>query len=130
MAYKKEDLIKQSLEAIKNNNLMYQEDIYAFVGFSKQTYYTHNLDKLDVIKKELNDNRIKTKHSLKAKWYKSDNPTVQIALYKLIGTEDEVHRLSGTKTEQANTHQFIDDIKIKIVNTNNRSESDIRPDEE
>ena len=129
MAYKKEDLIKQSIEAIKNNNLMYQEDIYAFVGFSKQTYYTHNLDKLDVIKKELNDNRIKTKHSLKAKWYKSDNPTVQIALYKLIGTEDEVHRLSGTKTEQANTHQFIDDIKIKIVNTNNRSELDIRSDE-
>ena len=80
MAYNEKDMIKESIEAIKKNNLMYISDIFAFVPFSNQTFYTHKLDKLDSIKKELNNNRIKTKHSLKEKWYKSDNPTVQIAL--------------------------------------------------
>ena len=107
MAYKKEELESQSIIAIIDNNLMFQEEVFTFVGFSRATFFNYGLDKLDSIKKALNDNRIKTKHSLKAKWYKSDNPTVQIALYKLIGSEDEVHRLSGTKTEQKHSGELV-----------------------
>ena len=125
MAYNKNYLIKESIEAIQKNNLMFIGDLFAFVPFSQATFYNHKLEELEAIKKEFDSNRIKTKHSLKAKWYKSDNPTVQIALYKLIGSEDEVHRLSGTRHEQANTHQFIDGIEIKILDANNdRSKPD------
>lgn len=30
------------------------------------------------------------------KWFKSENPTLQIGLMKLISTEEEAHRLNGT----------------------------------
>ena len=36
---------------------------------------------------------------MRKKWYKSDNPTLQIGLMKLISDDDEAHRLNGTKRE-------------------------------
>ena len=33
---------------------------------------------------------------MRSKWYKSDNATLQMGLMKLIGTEDEAHRLNGS----------------------------------
>lgn len=131
MGYNKADLIRLSLEAIEKNNLMFQSDILAYVPFSEKTFYNQKLQEVQPIKRALEDNRIKTKNSLKAKWYLSDNPTVQIALFKLIGSEDEVHRLSGTKHEQTNTHQFIDGITVKVIDgVKNRSKPDLSEDKE
>ena len=97
MAYHTEDMIKQSMDAIKKHNLMFIEDIIAYVPFSRQAFYDHNLDKNDTIKDSLNKNKIEVKNGLRAKWYKSDNATTQIALYKLIGTDDEADRLNASR---------------------------------
>lgn len=97
MAYKKSDLEKQALDAIKKHNLMFVGDVVAYLPCSSSTFYNKEMEKLESIKEALEENRIKTKNGLRAKWYKSENATVQIALYKLIGTEDEVDRLNGSK---------------------------------
>lgn len=106
MAYKKADLEKQALAAIKEHNLFFIEDVVAYLPCGKKTFYNKELHEVHTIKDALERNRVKVKNGLRAKWYKSDNPTVQIALYKLIGTEDEAHRLNGSRQEHRHAVDF------------------------
>jgi hypothetical protein len=99
MAYDKKKLEKQALAAIREHNLMFITDVPAYLPCATSTFYALELEKSEEIKELMEENRIKVKNGLRAKWYKSENATVQIALYKLIGTDDEVHRLSGTRQE-------------------------------
>jgi len=99
MAYDKKKLQKQALDAIKEHNLMFITDLPSYLPCARSTFYLLELDKVDDIKDALEVNRVRIKNGLRAKWYKSENATVQIALYKLIGTDDEVHRLNGTRQE-------------------------------
>lgn len=95
MAYNKAELEKQALAAIREHNLFFIEDVVAFLPCTKGTFYNKGLHELDAIKEALETNRIKVKNGLRAKWYKNDNATTQIALYKLLGSEDELKRLAG-----------------------------------
>lgn len=99
MALKTEEMVKQCLEVIKKHRLIFIEEIISFVPFSKQTFYNHELDDVDEIKGALEDNKVQIKNGLRAKWYKSDNPTVQIALYKLTADENERKLLSTNYQE-------------------------------
>lgn len=94
MAYKKADLEKQALEAIKKHNLFFIQDVAAFLPCSRSTFYGRELDKLDSIKDALEENRIRTKNGLRAKWFHGNAPATQIALYKLLADEDEIKKLS------------------------------------
>ncbi len=86
---------KEILEVIKNENIFCIQDIFAFYkGCTTSTFYNHELEKLETIKRAIEDNKIITKHSLKAKWAESDNPTLQIALFKTICSEEERRQLS------------------------------------
>jgi len=105
MAYTKKYMLEESLKAIKENKLFFIDDIFGYVDFCKATFYNKKLEQLDALKKEISKNRIQAKQSLKAKWHKSDNPTLQVALHKLIGTEEEYHRLANTKQAVDHTTQ-------------------------
>ena len=97
MAYKKEDLYKQAIKAIEKNNLFFIEDLCTYLPCTKKTFYLKfdvESDELHNIKRLLEDNVIKTKQNLKAKWYKSDNPSMSISLYKLLGSNEERRKLS------------------------------------
>jgi len=97
---------KEIVEVIKRNNLFIIQDIFAFyTGIKSSQFYNLGLEKSEEIKKAIDDNKIKTKQSMKKKWFKSDNPTLQIGLMKLIGTEEEAHRLNGSKTQMDVTTQ-------------------------
>ena len=69
------------------------------MAISKTTFYNRKLDEVNDIKEALRLNRSKAKQKLKKDWYNSQNPTLQIALYKLLGTQEECHRLNGTRHE-------------------------------
>lgn len=99
MAYKTEDLVQRALEAITKYKLIFMDEIPVAMGISKQTLYNHNLDKMDEVKDALVTNRIQIRIGQRKKWYDSENASLQIALRKLIGTEDEVHRLNGSRQE-------------------------------
>ena len=66
---------------------------------SRSTVYNHALDKMDDIKELLEGKKLKVKEHLKGKWFKSDNPTLQIGLYKLLATDEEYLRLANAKQE-------------------------------
>jgi hypothetical protein len=113
MAYKTEELRRDSLKAIKDKNLIFIGDIFGYTGFSKRAFYDHKLHECNDIKRALETNRVNMKVDMRQKWYKSDNPTLQIGLMKLIADDEEAHRLNGTKREIK--HDTTDkEINIKI----------------
>lgn len=100
------------IDVIKKNNLFIISDIFAFYsGIKSSQFYNLELEKSENIKKAIDDNKVKTRQSLKNKWFISDNPTLQIALYKTICTDEEAHRLNGTKTETKHSGE----IKIPTI---------------
>lgn len=116
MAYKKAELEKQALAAIKEHNLFFIEDVVAYLPCGKKTFYNKELHELPTIKEALAQNRIRTKNGLRAKWYKDGNATTQIALYKLLGTQDELHRLTGQHIDHTTGGEKLNRIEIAIKN--------------
>lgn len=109
MAYNKKALYNQAMEAIAENKLFFIEDVVAFLPCSKETFYKKfplKSDEMDAIKKALEDNRIVMKSSMRSKWYNSENPSLQIALMKIISTPAEYERLSGKVQETPNTERM------------------------
>ena len=99
MAYNKNKIFNQAKEAIEKNKLFFTEDIVAYIPCSRSTFYDFFPDKsdeLDTLKELLEQNRVEIKVSMRSKWYKSENATLQLALMKLIGTDEEAHRLNGS----------------------------------
>ena len=95
----KEQLIKDSLKAIDKNKLFFVTDVAPMIGISVSRFYQLELEKVELIKDALVENRVKIKSSMRKKWYDSDQPSLQIGLYKLIGDEEEYHRLANTKID-------------------------------
>jgi len=106
MAYKTEELKELALQSIREHKLHYIEDISAFIGIGKDSFYNHKLDEDDEIKEAIRKNKITLKQRLRTKWEDSDKPALQLALYKLIGSEEEAHRLNGSKTVIENNVQI------------------------
>jgi hypothetical protein len=115
--YNTEEIKQMSLDAIEEHNLLFIGDIFAYVPFSKATFYNHKLEELDDIKSALHKNRSDMKVKMRKKWYESDNATLQIGLMKLISDDDEAHRLNGTKREiKHDTKQK--SFKVEVIDHN------------
>jgi hypothetical protein len=99
MAYNKKKLYNQAREVIQKNKLFFIEDIVAFLPCDKTTFYRLfpvDCNEYNELKELLDSNKIEIKVSMRSKWYKSENATLQLALMKLIGTDEEAHRLNGS----------------------------------
>lgn len=108
MAYRNRQLlIDQSLEAIKKYKLIWIQEIAAFLPISRATFYKKNLDKVDTIKEALERNKVELKVALRKKWYDSENAATQIALYKLIGTDEESDRINSQHVKQSGETKII-----------------------
>jgi hypothetical protein len=120
MAKSKKTYEKEILEIIEKHNVFSVLDVFAFYkGCSRATFYNQDLDKLDSIKRALENNKIITKHSLKSKWAKSDNATLQLALFKTICTEEERDALAMQKIDHTSKG---DKINIPISKWTNEDE--------
>jgi len=91
MAYDREKIYQQAKQAIEKHKLFFIDDIVAFLPIARSTFYEWGLDKSDELKEMLDKNRTEIKTALRSKWYKSNAPALQLALYKLIASPDE-HR--------------------------------------
>ena len=102
----KKKIYKETFELIDKHKLIFIEDIVSFLPITKTTFYDYfkiESNEMDAIKGALNKNKIELKVSMRSKWYKSENPTLQMGLYKLLANEDELDRLNGNKTINVNT---------------------------
>jgi hypothetical protein len=102
MAYDRIKIYQQALDLIEKKKLFFIEDVVTLLPCSRSTFwefFPDKSDELDNIKEALDKNKIEVKNGLRNKWYNGNNPLTQMALYKLIGTEEEYHRIASTKTE-------------------------------
>jgi len=109
MAYKTEELEKQALEAIEKHKLFFIEDIVAYLPCTKPTFYEHKLNESNAIKDALTEVKTNLKVSMRSKWFRSENPTLQLALMKLVSSDEELRKLSMQ-------HQVNEDFEKPIFN--------------
>jgi hypothetical protein len=105
MAYDRVKIYEQAQQLIKDKKLFFIEDVVTLLPIAKKTFYEWfpiDSDECNTIKELLDKNKIDVKNGLRNKWYNGNNPLTQMALYKLIGTEEEYHRIASTKTENKN----------------------------
>jgi hypothetical protein len=99
MAYNKAKIFKQAKDVTVKHELFFIEDIVSFLICDKTTFYKFfppESNELNELKGLLETNRTTLKVSMRSKWYKSDNATLQMALMKLICNEEERRALSMT----------------------------------
>jgi hypothetical protein len=94
MAYKYSELEKQALEAIEKHKLFFIADVVAYLPCVSATFYDLQLEKSEAIKSALTKVKTEIKVSMRSKWYKSENATLQMGLMKLISTDEELRKLS------------------------------------
>ena len=97
MQYDKKKIFNQAKEVIVKHKLFFIEDIVSFLPISKPTFYDYfkvGSNEFNALKELLEQNRVELKVSMRSKWYKSNAPALQMALMKLIATDDELRRLS------------------------------------
>lgn len=105
MAYDRNKIYQQALDLIEKKKLFFVEDVVCLLPCDKTTFYRFfevESNEYNTIKEGLEKNKIEIKNGLRNKWYNGNNPLTQMALYKLIGTEEEYHRIASTKTENKN----------------------------
>jgi hypothetical protein len=101
MAHDKNKIFEQTKKLIVDKNLFFIEDIISYLPISKPTFYSYfpiDSNEFNTIKELIDKNKVSTKALLMEKWFKSDAPALQIGLMKLIATDEQAHRLNGTKT--------------------------------
>lgn len=102
-AYDIDKMRNQALDAIEKHKLNYINDIFAFVPYSKNTFYSKSLNKDDSIIKKIEDNRVSIKVNLKNQWAKSKSPFLQQMLFRLLADEDELMRLRTSDKQQSDS---------------------------
>lgn len=125
MAYDKEQLEKEALEAISNDeSITFIQDVIAVLPCSSATFYLLELEKLESIKDAITKNRISIKKKLRHNWLAQDeNATMQVALYKLISTDEEKDALTMTKSDITTKGDKLNSVIVEVVNaTKNNSD--------
>ena len=95
-AYTTAELFEKAKEIIPKYKLIFIEDVCAYLGISKPTFYKYievGTDHFNELTELLDKNKIDIKVGLRKKWFDSDNATLQMALYKLTSTDIEHKKL-------------------------------------
>lgn len=113
MAKQKDKELKQtyidlSLKIIKSKAVVFITDLVVFLPIGRTQFYNYELDKVDSIKEAIEDNKIQLKMKMRSKWMESPAPALQMALMKLISSDDERRALSTSFMETKQKHQHED----------------------
>lgn len=132
MAYSRKRLYEQALQVIEERNLFFIEDVVAFLPCDRATFYRkfpRGCDESDTINRALETNKVRTKSAIRHRLFNMDNPTAQIALYRMIATPEERDAISTTKTDITSGGEKLAHEPLTIEIIDNRNQID-QPQEE
>lgn len=121
MAYDKKKLEAKAVDVIKKEKLLFVSHVIPYLECAESTFYDKDLEKSELIKGAIAENRVHAKKKMLNKWVDSDNPTLQIAGYKLISSDEEHEKLTGQRVDHTSKGESIKDININI--NRNKDES-------
>lgn len=126
MAYDKDKIFQQAIAAIEKHRLLLIEEVVCYLPCVKSTFYDlfpEKSNESNAIKEALEENKVNIKVKIRNKWENSDNPTSQMALYRLVGTDEERKKLSTSYQEiSGNIDTTVKTVKVNVVRT--REEAD------
>lgn len=127
MAYSRKRLYEQAMQVIEERNLFFIEDLVAFLPCDKTTFYRKfplGCNEYNSIKRALETNKVRTKSAIRHRLFNMDNPTAQLALYRMIATPEERDAISTTKTDITSGGEKItkEPITIEIIDSRNQIE--------
>ena len=140
--YDTDELFERAKVIIKEEKIYFISDLAALLGIVPSTYYLHFPDKSERsnhLKDLMLANKVLLKYRLRNKWEDSEQINLQIALYKLVGTDEERKRLSQSyvdltsKDKELRAPTMIDltklpeDVLEKIVKASEEEEDGTEP---
>ena len=100
------DLEEQCLEIIRAQNVLSMNGIAAFLEFSYEKFLEYRLNESKVLLKAIEENRAQAKQQLMLQWLKPNaSPTCQVALFKLLASEDERKVMGGSKKDDSSREE-------------------------
>jgi len=112
MAYNKDKLYNQAIDVATKEKCYFIEQVVSFMPCGKVTFYDYfpiDSNEMNAIKAILDKNKIEIKSAMYKKWFDSDNATLQLAFFKLIGDDNERKALS------TNWNEHSGEFKIKPI---------------
>lgn len=111
--YTHEDLYERALKAVETKKPKSITDLIAWMGISRDTFYTYfptGSDSYKSILEAIGTEKAKIKGAMLQKWVGGNNATLQIAAYRLMADPDELRALSM----QTQEIELPEDTEIKI----------------
>ena len=102
---KYKQLEENCITLIEKRNITFVDELFIFSDVQPSIFFDYELNKSQKIKDQIEINRSKLKKELREKWLESTNATLNVALYKLVCSEEERKSLSSsssTKNAQTN----------------------------
>ena len=115
--YNPAELEQQALNAIETNGLVFVDEVCHYLPCARSTFYELQLDKSDRLKNALLKNRVEKKGAMRNKWEKSENATLQMGLYKLLATPEELAALSMQHVDHTTKGSAMPVTIIEFVNS-------------
>ena len=120
--YDKNYIFKQAKKLAVKKKLIFVQDVIDYLPLSTSTFYEYfpaASEEAEILRKILDTNKIETKASMRAKWYESNNPTLQLALYRLTATPEEHRALN----QHYIAHEVEGQLQINLVDKSNDEDS-------
>lgn len=135
MAYSRKKLFELAMQVIEERNLFFIEDVVAFLPCDRSTFYAkfpQKSDESDTIKRALETNKVRTKSAIRHRLYNMDNPTAQIALYRMIATQEERDAISMNRTDITSGGKELnrEPLIIEVIDNRSQIEQSQEEDEE
>jgi len=108
--YNKEELIDKCVKAIIENKLTTIDEAVSYLPCARSTFYQLELEKTDLIREAIDNEKMSMKQKMKRKWLDSDASALQIALMRLICTDEERQKLAMNYSQ--NEHKITKPIII------------------
>jgi hypothetical protein len=129
MTHNKQKLFEKAKQVAQSKKLIFIEEVVSFLPISKDAFYRYypvDSDEYDEIRRIIDDNKVAIKSTMRKKWYDSDNPTLQLALYRLTSTQEEHKKLNQSYIDQTTKGDKIQNepIQVQVVTTQDEAESD------
>jgi hypothetical protein len=129
MAYNPDELFQQAKQVAESKKLIFIEEIVSFLPCDKTTFYKYfplDSNELDELKTIINNNKVAIKSTMRKKWYDSDNPTLQLALYRLASTTEEHKKLNQKYQDITTDGDKLQNepIQVQIIRSNATTEEE------
>ena len=115
--YNKDSLEALAIAAIEEHGLVFFTEVCAYLPCSTATAYNYELEKLESIKEAIAGQRIMRKVAMRKNWFQSTQPTLQMGLYKLLATPEELAALSMQQIDHTTKGERLPTTIIQFIGT-------------